>query len=359
MKIDRISTLKITGNRAIKSALEAIPKGGKVEARVVERLDGGKAVIDIAGKRVTAEFLKGIPASKRFELVLEMKRGNQFHFRLAGGERAGELFKALDTFFLGGTERLKARLPELKSYREVGGLYALNRALAGLRGSAMPEPLAAFLNILMNFGIKKEKLILFSYFLGRRRGIHSERLFQGISLLLGGEGFTREIEGLFMGGGQAVEEWVDGFLGELRGRSMDEDARRYLQEALEMQYGDIKDKVSGIEEYEAPFFDDGVFKSMKVMSEGESLICTATLSALGRIEVFGRERGGHISVSILCEEDKSVEILKRDLHNLQEALKGPTGSVPVVNVQCLADIEKKTADLILALIEDAAFDYRA
>ncbi len=106
MKIERTQTLKIATSAAVKSALGAIPKGGRVEARVVERLPGNQAVIELAGKRITAEFLKGTPKGELLELVLESRRGSSFVFRLSGKDAAARFFAAIEPFLLGGEETL-------------------------------------------------------------------------------------------------------------------------------------------------------------------------------------------------------------------------------------------------------------
>lgn len=358
MKIDRFNTLKITGNTAVKSALGAIPKGGKVEARVVERLDGGKAVIDIAGKRLTAEFLKGVPGDARFELVLESKRGNQFLFRLMGGGRAARLSAELDLFLAGGAARLKERMPMLKTFLDgPGGLYALNRLLAGLHGGKGTDAITNFLNALMNSGVKPERLAVFSYLLGRRRCINSERFSMLARLLSGGADAGEEVRDL-LGDDTRLRAWLRDFIGEVRDFVKDDEARGRFKDLIETIAEDDTSDYVAIREYAVPFFDGERFTSLKVMEEGSCVTCAATLSKLGYLEIFGREAGGTVSMSIFCENDKSVEILKQDLHDLQKALKGSMGGAAVA-VRGMAEIRKLTADAIGALLDDASRDYRA
>jgi hypothetical protein len=357
MKIDHINTLKITGNLAVKSALGAIPKGGKVEARVVERLDAGKAVVEIAGKRITAEFLRGVPGDARFDLVLESKRGNQFLFRLAGGGRTERLLAELDPYLLGGAGRLRARLPELKgAFDGPGGLMALNRALAGASGGTGSEHLVYFLNILLKFGIKSERLAVFSYLIGRRKCINSER-FSGIAYLLsGGDGAAEA--GALLGDEGRLREWIEKFIGDIREFVRDEEAHGPYRAMLESLAEDDAAAGGPYRQYEIPFFDGEKFTRMQVLEDGACVICAVTLSKLGALEIVGREAGGAISLSIFCENDKSVEILKHDLHYLQKALKSGAGAVAVV-VRGAPEIRKTAADALRALREDAALDYRA
>ncbi len=358
MKIDRINTLKITGNAAVKSALGAIPKGGKVEARVVERLDGGKAVLELAGKKITAEFLKGVPGDARFELVLESKRGNQFLFRLAGGGRAVRLTAELDPFLAGGAARLKEQVPRLKAFLDgPGGIFSLNRHLAGLHGGGGSDPLTNFVNALMVSGMKPERLSVFSYLLTRRRCINSER-FGSIARLLSANIDAGDQLHDIPADEQQLGEWVRDFIRDVGDCLDDESNRRQFREFMESLSGSRDADYVAPREYSVPFFDGERFTELKVLEEGAFIVCAAEFSRLGPVEVVGSDAGGHISLSIFCENDKSVEILKQDLHDLQMSLKDARGGVDV-RVRGMAEARKLACDAVRALLDEASREYRA
>ena len=73
MKIDKSNTIRIANRISSLNIFKNIKKGSEVSARVAKRIDDKKAVLEIAGRRVKAEFTGGVPDKNRLYLVLKEK----------------------------------------------------------------------------------------------------------------------------------------------------------------------------------------------------------------------------------------------------------------------------------------------
>jgi len=81
MRIEPTITIRITGRAGTGELFAGMRKGTELTARIVERVRGHEAVLEIAGKRIHAEFLKGIPAGAMITLKLEDVKNNSFFFK--------------------------------------------------------------------------------------------------------------------------------------------------------------------------------------------------------------------------------------------------------------------------------------
>ncbi len=81
MKIEPRNIIKIAKGAGSSEPLRELKKGSEIHAHVIERLGAGKAVLDIYGRRVNAEFLKGTPLAATVLLKLEEVKNNSLIFK--------------------------------------------------------------------------------------------------------------------------------------------------------------------------------------------------------------------------------------------------------------------------------------
>ncbi len=82
MKIESSGTIRISGRSTIISLLNNLKKGSEHPAKIIERPSTKEAILEIAGKRIRAEFPKGVPGNNRLILKLENKQDNTFIFKI-------------------------------------------------------------------------------------------------------------------------------------------------------------------------------------------------------------------------------------------------------------------------------------
>jgi hypothetical protein len=205
--------------------------------------------------------------------------------------------------------------------------------------------------------MKPERLAVFSYLLTRRRCINSER-FGIIARLLSANIDAGEHLRDIPEDEQGLEEWVRDFIRDAGDCLDDENNRRQFREFLESLAEARESDYVAPREYSVPFFDGERFSELKVLEEGAFIVCAAAFSRLGPVEVVGSGAGGNISLSIFCENDKSVEILKQDLHDLQMSLKDACRGADV-RVRGMSEARKLAFDTVRALLDETSREYRA
>jgi hypothetical protein len=82
VKIEHSNIIRIFGRKGTADSFKDIKKGSELPARILERVDARVAVLEIHGKRVRAEFVKGLPSSGTILLKLEGVKNNSYLFRM-------------------------------------------------------------------------------------------------------------------------------------------------------------------------------------------------------------------------------------------------------------------------------------
>ncbi|MBP7602338.1 MAG: hypothetical protein KBA15_00285 [Spirochaetes bacterium] len=317
MRIDNAATITIHGKGAQAESLGALKKGGEIVARIIERIDAHRAVVEIAGKRVTAGFVNGLPPSGHLRLVLEKKSGSTFVFKLAAEDPVGSARERLLDFTAFPRSEL-GRIPFGRAL--VGGLtgvYAYNSLLFRLSGGAEKKVgQADLLNALAARGIKIESLLFFSFLFSDFEGINLNCLVSVLSISER-EGRKRhnqalkdfvEAPGAFEGL-EGVLEALDELVRESPGG---EDSIRQLFRSLLGNRGSGDFAVqSGVLNY----YDEG-FKEARYIGSAEGIAAEADFSRLGRVEVLARDRSGHIHVDIFCGNEFARDEIARDAERL-------------------------------------------
>ena len=120
--------------------------------------------MEIAGRRVSANFVNGLPSAGRLDLLLEKRTGSTFVFRLVAEDpkaTARERLLDLTPFARSDTGRIPfGRAPT----DGLVGVYAYSSLLFRLSGGVEKKTgLSKVLNALAAQGIKIESLLFFSF----------------------------------------------------------------------------------------------------------------------------------------------------------------------------------------------------
>ncbi|HSV96850.1 MAG TPA: hypothetical protein VLM75_07940 [Spirochaetota bacterium] len=322
MKIDNAATITVTGKGSLVEAFRGLRKGGEIGARIVDRIDTHRAVIEVAGRRITAGFVQGLPPGNLLTLVLEKRSGTTLVFRLATADpQAAGRERLLGYTAFGRADN--AGIPFARASSDgISGVYAYNSLLFRLAGGVEKKgTLVNVLNALAARGIKKEQLLFFSFLFSDFEGINLNCLVSVLAIsdregrrrhnqsLKSFAEYTRSGEGL-----DGILNTLDELAGEDSGGG---ELLRQLLLALRDggEAADIRAK-NGVFYY----FDDG-FKEAHYIGSTDAIVALVDFSKIGRVEVLAKDRDGRINIDVYCEN----EALRAELGAEAERLTGTIG----------------------------------
>ena len=327
MKITGYSdSLRITLNsgRDIGSLLKGVAVGDRVEAKIISR-DGNVALLDIAGKRIRADFTAGIPAGSAVELILSEKSRSSAVFRLPTPGNASELPLLLKQYFMAG-DKIPDRGMFAELWRLISGgradLSEINLFLAGIKKDHLKEKNYSELINRLNFlKVPVQTLTDISLIAAMKL---PAALFQAVLFFMEKAGKKH--------GFAAGDERIDDILHDIE--NLDDELFSDLLKLLAAP--DTDDKGYG----KFPVNDEGDFSGFEYIYTEDSFFLTFSLSQLGRISMLIRSEKGHTSISIGAENDRAVEMLEADSQELKKSLEQngvSTGSVGFFNTKKVVD----------------------
>jgi hypothetical protein len=128
MKIEFANTVRLNSNFESKSA-GAFKIGAELIVTVTQRLNSHHAIIDMNGKRLTAEFTQGVPHGGKLLLKVEKTSGNSFHLRLIDpSDKKGFFERVIDYTLLSRKDLETSQLPIFPRLTGtiLPGIYELN-----------------------------------------------------------------------------------------------------------------------------------------------------------------------------------------------------------------------------------------
>ena len=356
MKIDRSNTIRITG-RELKLPALNLKRGVRISARILERIGDREAILDVAGNRLRAEFLSGIPSRSRISLIFEGRDSSTLLFRIARDHDASSLrlfdFSIFELDTLGRNELLAIR----RYFKNgIEGIFNLNssilRALAGKgeRGRSLTD----LLNRLLKMGMHKDDLIFLSYIFLGNRGIID--ILISLLLFMGLEGdalykrFRRYGQDDLNADMEKLSERIESLL-------TDEEGIELFRELL-FYVASGEDSGRDFSQFEIPYFDSDGFKSVACIHTREGLVLSLELSGLGKLDILIKSLDSDLRISMFCENEEALVELKSSVDDLKARLADVKKAV-TVDFYLSRDVMKKIIEINSPLVMNSIFDVRA
>jgi hypothetical protein len=320
MRIEPSITIRIIGRAGTAELFAGIRKGSELSARIVERVRGNEAVLEIAGKRIHAEFLKGLPADAMITLKLDDVKNNSFFFKLVdeGGKEAFvRQIMEMTIFDIDAIRKNILFIIGGALSRHPAGIFELNALLLGhyQKEGKKEDGLTRLLNHLLRLGIGKQAVSDLSFLIS---GITVNAKSLRALLLI--PGFDKERLRKWASANTAeVMELVNSILGEI-----DAVEGAEQKESLILQIAAfLKDPCVRTGEYtsgEFTCYNNEELYPARFAGGGNSWIFSVDFSALGRVEILAKETDGGYSLSIFCDRNDVLGALKNDYEQLQHDL---------------------------------------
>jgi hypothetical protein len=359
MKINTDISIKISGGAQLNNALKGVAEGAEISARLIERLGGRFAMMEIAGQRIRAEFVRGVPSEKILRLALQEKSGNVLRFKIVSRDEQSAVKNSIMELSLRENIDIKKinvhKLNQLVS-GDIISLMAFNSIILNKKEikEQKDSPLTKFLNYLLKKGVKNDDLKIFSYLFFSRKGINIDDVLKMIHIQ-GRYGDQAESIEEIIRDEKKAGEWITRFIDDIKSLFNDnEDSGQILRGAIDSLRGN--DRVDSWQ-FVLPYFDGNEFKQAYIMQSGGSLLCSLTLSWLRHIELLIRE-SDRMNISIFADNEK-CESLKEDIGLLQDRINGSIDKRADIRVLSARYLREKVIEIYNSLCLISNLDIKA
>lgn len=164
----KILSVNLKNNRGISEVVKNLKIGQTVSARIIKS-QGNEAIIDINGKRLRADFVKGVPDKKVIQLILTDKSSLNVVFKLAdagSGDPFSKIFPSLTLFPKSEIENISLHSLVKFIASSAPDIFELNLFLLGLKKEDKKESgQDRFYKMLLGKGLSLSSIRYISYVL--------------------------------------------------------------------------------------------------------------------------------------------------------------------------------------------------
>ena len=313
MKVHASNSIRISGRAGTVDFLRKLSPGATVAVKVTERLGPQTAILDIQGRRIRAEFLRGVPGNNRLMLKLEDASNSTYTFKIISStDRQDFLSRLLEYSVLTIKDVLRDNIMDIGSFVQKGPdtIFSLHAYLLDVtdwkrRHDSLMKLFTRFYSLGASVEVLRDlSLMIAGNGTGGALLCYILEIFSGYNKqkrhLLGKEGLE-----------QAIHE-----LETLIEKSGDDDRVFLLQSLWDV----FKDANEGSKFIMVPIKDDDEFHICAALAGENSIIFRVELSQLGTVHLLARQEKNMIDVMICVQNEKSLEKFKNSLEDLKDTL---------------------------------------
>jgi hypothetical protein len=353
MRIEPTGTIRVSGKSGVFDQLGDIKKGTELPAKIVSRISGREAVLEIGGKRIHAEFQKGVPAGAAITLRLEDIRDNSLFFKLVdpGGREA--FARRLAEMTIADPGRIQANIASALA-KHPAGIFELNALLLGLqtRQEKKDGGITGLLGLLARLGIDKNVVSDLSLLLSGSRV--DARAFQSLMVIIG---FDRErFRKWTSGKPESMEAIIDAVIEGISGINENEMKEAVLRQLIAL-LGNSTETPTGYVSGELPFADDDETRPIHYLGKDDAWVFSIDFSAMGRIEVLARKARDGYYLSLFCGKHETLEALRQHEGELKKNIKNIDPDIHI-NFYNTAKAINKIVEIYSYFSLNSVFDIR-
>jgi hypothetical protein len=358
MRIEPPNIIRITGRSGTADPLKELEKGSELSAQIVERLGARKAVLEIHGMRIHAEFLKGLPSAGTVLLKLEDIKNNSYLFRMVEPFGAKESIDQILKFVIFDSKDFgKNLLHEISRFflKQPAGIFELNSLLLNFitKQDKKDDRISLLLNKLLKLGVAKDSVFDLSIFLS---DMHAG-LDNVLSLFMG-LGLNRE--GLHQWSKRAARDakgLVDSIITEID-MVDDEQEKEAVIRQLILFFDRAGREQSGFRWGEIVYYHDEAYHPVRYIANKKSWIFSVEFSSIGRIDILIKDLENGCHISIFCANNSVVSALQEsqdELLNYFESFRSPL----YINYYNMQNAVNKIVEIYSYYSLNSVFDVKA
>ena len=340
MKVAPTNTIKISGKSRSLQFLKNIPKGSEIYARIIERPGNKKAILEINGNRINAEFIKGVPGRNLLTIKLENNENDLFIFKLVDAHNKDEFInKLLDFTIFNSTDIKNNLIYYINNYlnnNNTIGIYELNLFLLNLTSkSKKNKSLTLLLNRLLGKGINSNTLINIAYILSGTQ-INPQLLFQCLLFLRKESKHSDDF--IFKNSSRLIKK-VDDLITSLNDLQDDNLKKEIIDQLINLlSINHEKDIINS----EISYYENDKFKAIRVIGQKNSIIISLELSEIGIVDILFRITDDELNISFFVNNDvfDFINKTKKELYSKLNKI------IPKININIY-----NRSDILNKLIE--------
>ncbi|HOT46071.1 MAG TPA: hypothetical protein PLM53_15570 [Spirochaetota bacterium] len=353
MRIEPTGIIRVSGKSGVFDQLREIQKGTELPAKIVSRISVREAVLEIGGKRIHAEFQKGVPAGMTITLRLDEVRDNSLFFKLVdpGGREA--FARRLAEMTIADPGRIQANIASAMA-KHPAGIFELNALLLGLqaRHDRKEGGLTGLLSLLAKLGVDKNVVSDLSLLLAGAR--IDARALQSLMVIIG---FDRDrFKQWSSGKPGSMEAVIDAIINGINGINDPATKETALRQLIAL----LRDSVetpSGYVSGELPFADEDETRPVHYLGKDDAWVFRVDFSAIGRIEVLARRTREGYLLSLFCGRDETLDLLRQNAEALENNMKNIDPDIHI-NFSNTAKAINKIVEIYSYFPLNSVFDIR-
>lgn len=323
--LGKILSINLKSNRGISDVVRNLKIGQTVSARLINS-EGNRAIIDINGKRLRADFVNGVPDKKVIQLILTDKSALNVVFKLADAGSDDPFSRILPSLaFLPNFEVEKISLHSLMKFiiSSTPDIFELNLFLLGLKKEDKKQSgQDRLFKMLLEKGLSLSSIRYISHVLSANTPL------------------------VFISHFLSILDWNKKNTDK---EKIEENAEKEFLKILEQGENEIIECAIGVFKKAAwdnpvysnafiPYGDD--FIEFDYIYYNNSFLCTIDLTFLGQIDIMIRDYNKVTEISFFSANDETESYLNRgknDLINLLELNNIKSAVIQVYNRKKMVD----------------------
>jgi len=298
VKIDGIKgiSVNVISTKELGSLFKNINVGDAIPALIIKN-EGNRAVLDIGGKTITAEFTHGVPNKNNIDLILTSKTAERIQFSLVENKGSDHIFKLLSNFSILHDNDPKISLQNLAKFISNTNIsfIDINLFLMGIkRDRERDRDLPALLNRLLQKGVNFQTLLNVNYLIYSRLNPLLFFSYQYMLNLIGKKVFDFNE--------RFNDDFQESIIDLLRAIKEDDDFDLMVKNFFDEN---IKSKIYG--KYAFP--EDEAFIDFEYLIGEDSVFFRLNFSVIGPLEVLIKDQKKNISIHFLSEKDDLINFM--------------------------------------------------
>lgn len=307
MKIPERNIINIQAKHDNRKFPSGIEDGKIYSAKIIERNGKFSGIIEISGKRLSAEFTQGLPKENILNLKAEITGNGRISFKIVETQNHESLKNAIQPFTIISAKELDGKLFDISKLlsKNFNSLFELNALLIGNPDFNKKNRIKNLAEKLLNKGLTRESV---QNLLTIISGTNALKLY--VSILSQIKNKTDRPSSK-QGAIENIKSEIDSIISQISNFENPDEIIREIMDLL------INSSSQNNNHSYSIFIDDNDnLKEYEYIFNRTGLIVRADFSFLGKITIIIQDSGNILYISIITETSDSEDIIKPDLKKI-------------------------------------------